>query len=82
MKVEKNINGSQKIVLEINSLPLRGGTYSIKLFSSYKTTQSSDFCDVVEDATSFTVLSSDYWGVGKTIRNELAAVTPSKFIYF
>jgi lipopolysaccharide transport system ATP-binding protein len=82
MVVERKAHNENKITLEINSLPLRGGTYSIRLFSSYKTTAFSDFCDVIEDATSINIMSSDFFGGGKNIRNELSAVTPSKFTYF
>jgi len=81
MVVERKIHGENKIILEIDSLPLRGGTYSIRLFSSYKTTAFSDFCDVIEDAASINIISSDFWGTGRNIRNELSAVTPSRFIY-
>jgi len=81
MVVERKMHSENKITLEIDSLPLRGGTYSIRLFSSYKTTAFSDFCDVIEDATSINIISSDFWGAGRNIRNELSAVTPARYIY-
>ncbi|UEG49474.1 ABC transporter ATP-binding protein [Ferruginibacter lapsinanis] len=82
MVVERLSHTENKITLEVNALPLRGGTYSVKLFSSHKTTAPTDFCDVIEDAGSINILSSDFWGVGRNVRNELSAVTPSKFIYY
>ncbi len=71
----------KEINLEIESLPLRGGKYSIKLFSSYNSTQPKDFSDVIEDALSINIISTDFWKEGKIIRNELSAVAPAKLSF-
>jgi lipopolysaccharide transport system ATP-binding protein len=81
MHIEMKSVVENRITLEIDMLPLRGGTYSIRLFSSYKTSEPKDFCDVIEDAATINILSSDFWGVGKNIRNGLSAIAPSRFIY-
>lgn len=81
MKVVRASGEGNRIILEIDALPLRGGSYTVKLFSAYKTTAPQNFCDVIENAASINVLSTDFWGVGKKIRDEHSTVASSKFIY-
>lgn len=74
------LKDSGKIYWEIPSLLLRGGSYNLRLFSSYKTSQERDFLDVVENAIQFNVLRGDYWDKGVTNRSGVDMILPSKLI--
>ncbi|MGB0424641.1 MAG: ABC transporter ATP-binding protein [Flavobacteriales bacterium] len=67
------------IELRIDRLMLRGGEFKIRLFSSYGSTGKTDLLDVVEGASGFTVISSDFWGNGKTTRPLPMALIPGFF---
>jgi len=62
--------------LEIPQLNLRGGAYSIRLFSANGGTGADDLLDVVEQAANIEVLPSDYWSSGKTTRAMHMALCP------
>jgi lipopolysaccharide transport system ATP-binding protein len=66
-------NGSNRFKLEIPHLALRAGNYSIWLFSSYGSTSPSDFCDVIDNAITITILPIDFWVPGKIIRSRNTA---------
>ncbi len=55
--------------LKIPQVALRPSTYSIWLFASYGTTALNDFCDVIFDAATITILPTDFWVPGKMIRS-------------
>ncbi|MGN6531723.1 MAG: ABC transporter ATP-binding protein [Ginsengibacter sp.] len=64
---------SNDFKLSIPALGLRPGVYSIWLLATYETTAVSDFCDVIEDAATITVLANDFWNTGKVIRSRNTA---------
>ncbi|RXJ45396.1 ABC transporter ATP-binding protein [Gelidibacter gilvus] len=76
-KLDKNLND---ITLFISKLLLRGGQYSIWLFSSYKTTAQNNFCDVIDKAMIFNVLPSDYWNKGKLNRTNSKVIIDGEYI--
>lgn len=56
------------LVLQIPELLLRGNRYSIRLFASYNGSFADSVCDNIENAAQITVISSDFWNSGQTIR--------------
>ncbi|MDG1158204.1 MAG: ABC transporter ATP-binding protein [Flavobacteriales bacterium] len=60
--------------LHIPALNLRGGSYSIRLFSAYGSTGADDLQDVVDQAAKMDVHPSDFWGSGKTTRPMYSAL--------
>ena len=66
--------------LEIPKLMLRGGAYRFWLFSSYETTGTNDFCDVIDSVADLNVLPADYWKSGKTNRTNGIALIDGTFI--
>ncbi|WP_333819582.1 ABC transporter ATP-binding protein [Ohtaekwangia sp.] len=72
-------NGKREIHLVIHRLMLRGGEYSIKLFSSYSSTSPSDFCDVIENAGELSVMSTDFWLKDRVIRSIKGAVMEAEY---
>ncbi|MEG1616808.1 MAG: ABC transporter ATP-binding protein [Bacteroidales bacterium] len=62
-------SSENKIELVIPKLMLRGGTYYLRLFSHYKDTQLSNFCDCFDVLMPIKVISSDYWNTGRVIRD-------------
>ena len=66
LKSKSNIDS---LTLRVPSLLLRAGKYRIWLFSSYKNTQPSNFCDVIDYAFEFTVITKDYFNSGKVLRS-------------
>lgn len=71
---------TNKFKLVIPELGLRPGSYSIWLFSSYENTSPTNFCDVIENATTLDVLSIDYWVPGKSIRARHTAFFKGTYI--
>jgi lipopolysaccharide transport system ATP-binding protein len=63
-----------EIILKINKLPLRGGAYSISLFSSYGTTSKDDLECQFENAINLTVLAGDYWNTNRINRKGLDVI--------
>ena len=56
--------------------------YYPNLFSyqiSYRTTNPKDFCDVLENANTLTVLESDFYGAGKKIRKGNSLLLNAQF---
>lgn len=72
-------NEDNSITLEIPELLLRGGTYNVRLFATYKTTATENHCDNIENAAILNVHSSDFWGTGKIIRNRNTAICKGIF---
>jgi len=62
------------VTLRINKLALRGGSYSVDLFSSYGTTSEGDLECQFESAISLTVLAGDYWGTERINRKGLDVI--------
>ncbi len=80
MGVTFNENKDKSIILEIPKLMLRGGTYSVRLFSSYINTMQENHCDEVENVTSLTVISSNLWTPYKTMRDGKQAILEGSYI--
>lgn len=80
MGVTFNENEDKSIILEIPKLMLRGGTYSIRLFSSYINTMQENHCDEVENVTSLTVISSNLWTPYRTMRDGKQAILEGSYI--
>ena len=57
------------ISIKIPQLLLRGGHYSIQLLASHLTTAPDNFLDLIENASSLTVLPGDFWRSGHTNRS-------------
>ncbi len=66
MKFE--IKGTDLICLEIPNFNLRPENYLFTYQISHNTTKHSDFCDVLHNAGSLTVVESDFFHSGKKIR--------------
>ncbi len=73
------LKGKNEIRLHIPQLLLRGNRYGIKLFVAYGDTMSSNILDSIETAVYFTVLSSDFYKSGKTIRDGNYGVQPAVY---
>lgn len=58
---------------------LRGGRYSVRLFASNNGTLEECICDNIENATRLTVISSDFWKSGQTIRPGNYAVLKGEY---
>jgi lipopolysaccharide transport system ATP-binding protein len=72
-------NTSNRLMLNIPHLALRPENYSIWLFASYNSTAPVDFCDVIDDAESITILPVDFWIPGKMIRSRNTAFFKGEF---
>lgn len=75
----KNHVPGERLELHIPSLDLRGGNYSISLFSSYGGRRNEDLLDVIEQTIRFSVHPSDFWNVGKASRPMNAAIIQGDF---
>ncbi|HLP65527.1 ABC transporter ATP-binding protein [Flavobacterium sp.] len=69
MGVKFSKNDKNQIELEIPSMQLRPGSYSIAIYSFYERTKESDYVDTVMSAISFEILSDDVYNSGKLIRS-------------
>jgi len=79
MGIKFNPNPEKNIIdIDIPELMLRGGQYHIRLLAMEGGTDKSDFLDEVDNAFTITVLSSDYWNSGITLRNQEAAFSKGK----
>ncbi len=65
--------------LHIPEFLLRGGHYSIRLFAAYNGTLEECICDAIENAIRLTVISSDFWKSGQTIRPGNYAVLKGEY---
>ena len=72
-----NIPPKGKIVLRINSLSLRGETYSVRLMAFEGSTEMINALDFVENAAMLTVLPNDIHGAGKIGRPGHYAAIPA-----
>ena len=65
--------------LNIPEFLLRGGQYSVRLFASYNGSSEESVCDNIENAIRLTVISSDLWNSGQTIRPGNYAVLKGEY---
>jgi len=56
------------LIVEIPKLTLRGGQYTIRLLAIEGDTNKENFLDELNNAFQITVIGSDYWKSGKTLR--------------
>ncbi|WP_394341099.1 hypothetical protein [Kaistella carnis] len=63
-----NVSANNKIILEVPQFNLRAENYYFTYQISHKTTSPKDFCDVLHNAASITVIESDFFNVGRKIR--------------
>ena len=66
--------------IEIPSLNLRPGEYNIAFQISLNDTNSSSFCDVMSNASSINVLSSDFFNSGTLIRSSYTPLIQAIFL--
>ena len=78
MKME--ILTQNKISLVIPKFNLRPENYFFTYQISYKTTNTKDFCDVLQNALTLSVIESDFFGSGKKIRPGSSLLLDAKFI--
>jgi len=65
--------------LTIPKLLLRGNLYSLRIVTTYKTTASSNFIDVIDNAIEINVLENNLWGKGKGNRRLPQAIIHGEF---
>lgn len=63
-----NFTSNDRIILDIPNFNLRADNYLFSYQISHKTTHPKDFCDVLQNAASITVLHSDFFANGIKIR--------------
>ena len=68
-----------KIELIIPNFNVRPENYLFSYQISYRTTNPKDFCDVLENANTLTVLESDFYGAGKKIRKGNSLLLNAQF---
>lgn len=66
--------------IEIPSFNLRPGEYNIAFQISLNDTNSSSFCDVMSNASSINVLSSDFFNSGTLIRSSYSPLIQANFL--
>ncbi len=74
--VTKNNN---EITLEIPKFNLRPENYFFTYQISYKTTNPKDFCDVLINAKTISVIESDFFNSGKKIRSGSSLLLDANF---
>ncbi len=74
------VTGTNKISLEIPHFNLRPENYFFTYQISHKTTNPKDFCDVLQNASSLTVIEADFFGSGKKIRPGSSLLLDAKFM--
>lgn len=75
----KEIKNEGLIYLRLESLPLRGEKYSIRLLAFENTTSLNDALDIVDDAFELEVLPGDVNKVGKVNRTGHMAIQKAQF---
>lgn len=73
-------DSSNRFRLDIPHLALRAGNYSVWLFASYLSTAPSDFCDVIDQVASVSILPIDFWVPGKMIRARNTAFFSGNYV--
>lgn len=77
----KKHNEAGKVIrLKIPKLLLREHLYSIRLFASYSGSGSDSVCDLIENAASLKVISTDFWNSGITTRAGAYALADGSYI--
>ncbi len=74
-----NLTTSNNFSLKIPQFLLRGGKYSIRIVSTYKTTHVENFIDTISEAVEIDVLQNDIWNVGKVNRAMPQVLIPAHY---
>ena len=74
-----NLTTSNSFSLKIPQFLLRGGKYSIRIVSTYKTTHVENFIDTISEAVEIDVLQNDIWNVGKVNRAMPQVLIPAHY---
>lgn len=69
------------IYLQIPKVMLKGGIYSIRLFSSHKNFEKENFLDSIYHAVSFRVIAIDYWNIGRVMDSCNNAFFEAKYLF-
>lgn len=72
-------NAENTLTLEIPKLMLRASHYSVSLFATYKDTDKTSFCDLIEQAGSFIVTAKDIWESGRMPREDKMVLAEARF---
>jgi len=80
MEQNFNISLKNKFTLEIPNVNLRPNNYSLNYQISYKTTAPQDFCDVLQNAVSLTVLDTNFFNPDIKIRSGHSSLMQANFI--
>lgn len=75
-----SVLNNDKIILEIPHFNVRAENYLFTYQISHKTTNPKDFCDVLQNALSLSVIESDFFGSGKKIRPGNSLLLDAKFM--
>lgn len=80
-EMEHNFSNTllQKFVLTIPNLDLRPHTYNFNYQISYQTTGPQDFCDVLQNAVSLTVIDTNFFHPEKRIRQGHSSLMRATF---
>ncbi len=75
---ESALNGV--FTLEIPNLNLRPNSYNFNYQISYKSTSPNDFCDVLTNALSITIIDTDFFIPNKNVRSGYNSLIKAKFL--
>lgn len=75
---ESALNGV--FTLEIPNLNLRPNSYNFNYQISYKSTSPNDFCDVLTNALSITIIDTDFFIPNKNVRSGYNSLINAKFL--
>ena len=78
-EMNAHIANKNKIELVVPNFNARPENYLFSYQISYKTTNPKDFCDVLSNATTLSVLETDFFGSGKMIRSGNSILLDAKF---
>lgn len=78
-EMNAHITNKNKVELVIPNFNARPENYLFSYQISYKTTNPKDFCDVLSNATTLSVLEADFFGSGKMIRSGNSILLDAKF---
>lgn len=67
-EMDFSVSEVDKIILEIPHFSLRPDSYSFSYQISYRSTAPEDFCDVLNNSTSLTVIESDFFSSVRRLR--------------
>lgn len=75
-----NKDNLNSCTIEVPRFLLKGGSYNILLYASYKDKQEDNVCDIVENVFPFNVISSDVWVKGRVIDAFPQAMMECRFV--